>query len=116
MQIPLQITFHDLPPSPALDDEVRRRVDELGHTFDRSVSCRVLIDAPHRHHQQGRRYRVRVDLAVPGRTIVAARSPEEDASHEDVRVAVRDAFDAVERRLADFVQRRRGEVKTHQPA
>ena len=32
-------------------------------------------------------------------------------SHEDIYVAIRDAFDATQRRLADYAQRQRGDVK-----
>jgi ribosome-associated translation inhibitor RaiA len=33
--------------------------------------------------------------------------------HEDVYVAIRDAFDAMSRQLEDFARKQRGEVKTH---
>ncbi len=36
-----------------------------------------------------------------------------DHSHEDVYVAVRDAFNAAARRLEDHARRMRGDVKTH---
>ena len=41
MQTPLQITFHQLPPSPALEADVRKSVDDLETFFDRIVGCRV---------------------------------------------------------------------------
>ena len=40
---------------------------------------------------------MRVELAVPGRSIVVDREPHEHHEHEDVYIAVRDAFDAVRR-------------------
>jgi ribosome-associated translation inhibitor RaiA len=113
MQVPLQITFHEIPASETVENDVRRSVDELEKFCDRIVSCRVSIDAPHRHHHQGRRYRVLVDLGVPGTHLVAGRSPDEDAGHEDVYIAIRDSFRAVTRQLEDYVRQRRGEVKLH---
>jgi ribosome-associated translation inhibitor RaiA len=107
MQTPLQLTFHQLPPSPALEAEVRRRVDDLATFFDRIVSCRVLIEAPHHHHHQGRLYRVRIEIGVPGEHIVVGRSPDEDGAHADPYVAVRDAFRAARRQLEDHVRRLR---------
>ena len=107
MQTPLQITFHQLPPSPALEADVRARVDELATFFDRIVSCRVLIEAPHNHHHQGQLYRVRIELGVPGERIVVGRSPDEDGAHGDPYVAVRDAFRAARRQLEDHVRRLR---------
>ena len=73
----------------------------------RIVSCRVLIEAPHRHHQQGRLYRVRIEIGVPGEHIVVGRSPDEDSAHADPHVAVRDAFRAAKRQLEDHVGRLR---------
>jgi cold shock CspA family protein len=42
------------------------------------------------------------------------RSGPKDHAHEDVYVAIRDAFDAAVRRLEDHVRERRGKVKTHE--
>ena len=113
MQIPLQVTFHQLEPSEALEAQVRTWVDELETFFDGIVSCRVSIEAPHHHHHQGRLYRVRIELGVPGERIVVGRSPDEHGAHEDPYVALRDAFRAARRQLEDYVRRLRGHVKAH---
>ena len=42
------------------------------------------------------------------------REPGLDHAHEDVYVAVRDAFDAARRRLEDYVRRRHLQVKFHE--
>jgi hypothetical protein len=51
---------------------------------------------------------------VPGGKIVVSREPGEDHSHEDLHVAVRDAFDAVRRRLQDHMRRLDGDTKQHE--
>ena len=111
MQTPLQIVFHQMDPSPALEGNIRSWVADLETFFSRIVSCRVKVEAPHHHHHQGSRYKVLVDLAVPGHRIVIGRSAEENGAHEDAHVAVRDAFRAARRQLEDYVRRRRGDVK-----
>jgi hypothetical protein len=50
---------------------------------------------------------VRIDLTVPGAELVVSRDPELDHGHEDVYVAIRDAFDAARRQLADTSSERR---------
>jgi ribosome-associated translation inhibitor RaiA len=112
MRTPLQISFHQMAPSPDLDAEVRRWVDELESIFDRIVSCHVVVEAPHRHHQGGL-YAIRVELQVPGAHIVAGRSPAEHAAHTDIHVAIKDAFRAVRRQLEEHIRRARGDVKSH---
>jgi hypothetical protein len=111
MQVPLQITFHDFPPSPALEARARELVDGLETLFDGIISCRVAIDAPHRRQHQGWRYRVRVELGVPGEIIVVGHSADNDATHEDAYVALHDAFRASRRCLADYLGRMRDRVK-----
>lgn len=113
MQIPLQFTLRDMPSSPAVEAAVREKAEKLELFFDRITSCRVLIEAAHRHRHKGNLYHVRIDITVPGNEIVVKRDPAEHAEHEDIYVAIRDAFDAARRQLQTFSARRRGEVKPH---
>jgi ribosomal subunit interface protein len=110
----LQITFRNMETSPAVEAKVRERVGELEQFYDRIVSCRVMIEAPHQRRHQGDLYHIRVDLKVPGREIVVKRDPPEHHAHEDIYVAVRDCFDAVRRQLEDHVRRQRGDIKGHE--
>lgn len=80
------------------------------------MSCRVVVRAPHRHQRKGRLYHVSVDLKVPGHEIAVTRDPPQHHAHQDIYVAIRDAFDAAIRRLEDGVRRRRGDVKEHDDA
>ena len=113
MQHPLQITFRNLDASDAVETKIRAKAAELEHFSDRIIGCRVAVEAVNRRNHKGKLYKVRVDLTVPGAEIVVNHAPSEDHSHEDIYVAVRDAFDATRRRLEDYVRRRRGETKTH---
>lgn len=114
MQIPLQITFRGLPPSDAIEARIRERARKLERFHDRITSCRVVVEAAHRHHHKGNLYNVTVDLTVPGGELVVSREPHERESHQDVYVSVRDAFDAAARQLEDHLGRQRGKVKSHE--
>ncbi len=113
MQLPLQITFRHMEPSPALEARIRQRAEELERFSDRITACRVVVECAHHRHQQGNIFEVRIDLTVPGNEIVVGREPGVNHAHEDPHVAVRDAFDAARRVLEDHTRRRRGEGKTH---
>jgi ribosomal subunit interface protein len=115
MQAPLEIVFHQVDRSPAVEDAVRERVAKLERIAPDITSCRVTIEAPHKHHHQGNLYAVRVDLRYPGSELVVNRSPSADHAHEDVYVALRDAFKAARRQLQDYQRVRRGDVKAHRP-
>lgn len=114
MEHPVEITFRNMGRSEAMEARVRQRVDKLDRWFEGLLSCRVAIEADHRHHHKGNLYHVRVDVVVPGAELVAGREPHEDHAHEDAYVAIRDAFDAVTRRLEDWARKRRGDVKHHE--
>ncbi len=109
MQIPLQITFRDVPPSDAVEAHVRDKAEKLEVFYDKIMGCRVVVGMIQRHHHQGKLYNVRIDLTVPGGEVVVNRDRA-----EDVYVAIRDAFDHAKRRLEDYGRRQRGEVKAHE--
>lgn len=113
MKLELQVTFRDVEPSRGIEQAIRDKAAKLDQFYDRITSCRVVVDAPHRHHHKGRLYNVRIDLTVPGGELVVNRDNSHAAAHHDVHVAIRDAFDAARRQVQDFARRRRGEVKTH---
>ena len=111
MELPLSVTFRDMESSAAIEDDVAHQVDKLERRFGRIMSCRVVIEAPHKHRHKGRMYQVSVDLKVPGREIAANSTGPKDHAHEDMHVAIRDAFAAVERRLQDHARKSQGAVK-----
>jgi ribosome-associated translation inhibitor RaiA len=116
MQLPLQVTFRNLPPSPALTEHIRTHALELERFHGRLISCRVLVEAHPRHHRRGRLYHVRVDLGVPGGELVVSREHALPQKHEDAYVAVREAFAVATRQLEDFVRRQRGGHKLYRTA
>lgn len=113
MAIPVDVTFKGVPVSDAVREAAWKHGEELERYFDRILSCRVVIEMPHRHGRKGGLYMVRIGLSVPGSDIIVNREGPKDHAHEDVYVAMRDAFDAARRRLEDHVRRLRGDVKIH---
>ena len=64
-QLPLQITFRDIPASEAIETKIRQQVEKLNRFYQRLIRCQVIIEVPHRHQRQGKIYHVRIDLTVP---------------------------------------------------
>ncbi len=114
MQVPLEIRFHNMEPSPAIERAIRERAAKLEQFADDITSCRVAVEAPHKHHRHGKLFAVTIDVRLPGGEVVASRDPAAHHSHEDVYVSLRDAFRAVRRQLQDYVRERRGKVKAHE--
>ena len=110
MQIPLQITIRNIEHSEALETHIREKAGKLDEFFKHITSCRVVVEVPHKHQHQGRRFNVRIDIGVPGSEIAVNRDQA-----DDVYVALRDAFDAAKRQVEEYARKIRGDVKTHQP-
>jgi len=111
MKIPLQITLRDIPHSAAVETAIREKAAKLDHFYTHIMSCRVMVEIPGKHPHQGKQFNVRIDITVPGNEIVVNRD-----HHEDVYVALRDAFDAAKRQLEDYSHKQRRDTKTHEPA
>ena len=114
MQRPLQITFRNMKTSEAVEARIRKNVEKLEKSCDNLLGCRVVVEAPHAHHQKGGLYHTRIDLTIPAETIVVNREPDLHKGSTDVYVSIRDAFTAAERQLHKHSKRRQGKIKTHE--
>lgn len=110
MQTPLQITCRNIEHSEALEAHIRNKMEKLEEFFKHITSCHVVVEVPHKHQHQGRRFNVRIDIGVPGNEIVVTHELA-----DDVFVGLRDAFNAAKRQLEDYARKLRGDVKTHKP-
>jgi ribosomal subunit interface protein len=106
--LPIQITLRDLPSSDAVEEHIRKRADKLNRFYDRISSCRIVIETPQKHKHQGKLYNVRIDITIPGKELAVTRKCD-----QDIYVAIRDAFDALERQLEEHSNKQHGKVKTH---
>ncbi|MGY8962138.1 MAG: HPF/RaiA family ribosome-associated protein [Rhodospirillales bacterium] len=109
MQIPIQITFHGIDKSDAVEGKIKERVDKLGKYSNRIIGCRVVVESHHKSHSNlntnAAPFHVTIHLSVPGEDLVVRRDPKEMRAHEDMQIALRDSFEAMERRLKDYTQK-----------
>lgn len=108
MKLPLQITTRKVSLSELALETIEQRAKKLEQFCDNIIGCRVMVEAPHRHKQQGLLYNVRVDITVPNGELVVKREPD-----ENIYIAIRETFEAAQRKLKAYRRKRRGEVKNH---
>ena len=113
MQVPVKIAFHGIDKSDAVETRIMEKVEKLERYFDRITGCRVVVEKHHASHSNmntnGQPFHVSVVLEVPGNELVVKRDPKDRNSlkdHEDINIALRDAFNAMERQLKEYVSRR----------
>jgi ribosome-associated translation inhibitor RaiA len=115
MDTPLEIAFHNLSPSLALEQDIRKRVAKLERLYPRLAGCRVAIEAPHKQHRTGNIYEAHIEMHVPGGKLVVSREPHRPRQRHakpDAYASVREAFKAAEAQLKAFKDLQRGDVKT----
>jgi putative sigma-54 modulation protein len=119
MQNQVQISFHGLDHSDAVETSIRERVAKLDKMFDRITSCRVVVEPEHHSHSHQnpthQPYNVSVRLIVPGDEIVVRNDKKRSGPQDDLNTAVREVFTTMERRLRDYVRRRWYDAR-HRPA
>ncbi|MCP5279644.1 MAG: ribosome-associated translation inhibitor RaiA [Thiobacillus sp.] len=114
MRIPLEITFRHMDASPALEARIREKAEKLDRFHENVMALKVAVEAPHEHKTQGKLFQVRIDMTVPGGELVVTKGHHHQSqAHEDVYVALRDAFDVAKRRLEEYSRQQRGDVKSH---
>ena len=114
MVIPVQVTFRNMSTSDALEAAIREKAAKLDRLHPRIImGCRIAVEAERHRHMRGSLFRVRIDLTVAQGELVASGNTTQPAPHENVYLAVNEAFDEVRRQLEDHAQRLRGEVKAH---
>ena len=106
MQVGTQVTFRNMDRSEFVEAATLEKVAKLESVVEKLTSCRVAIEALHRSHHKGHLYHVRIDVTLPGAELVVGNEGHDKQAHEDVYVALRDAFDAMTRMIRKTEDRR----------
>jgi cold shock CspA family protein/ribosome-associated translation inhibitor RaiA len=118
MEVPLEIAFHNVDASAAVEHDIRERVGKLERIYGPLVRCRVSVEALHKKHRTGNVYDVHIEMHAPNGKLVVSREPHRAAQRQakpNIRTSVREAFDAAAAQLKRFKEQQAGETKLHPP-
>lgn len=108
MQRPVQITFHEIEASAAIEDLVHEKVARLEDHNQQIIGCRVSVNNAHKSRAQGAHdFEIVLQVELPGDDLV------ERVSGDDCYGAIREAFRVMQRRMTKELDKRRGEIKSH---
>ena len=97
MDIPLELSFHNLKSSDALKAAVRAHVDKLEQFHDHIIGCRVVIELPHKSQKaSGNPPDVHIVVRVPGKEIVVSK----ELAHNGHKKAATDAYAVLDNAFA----------------
>ncbi len=106
LQVPLEISFHNMEHSDWAEQEIRHRVADLESIYDRLVSCRVRVDQRANNSNGTMPPVVRIEMGIPGRKdLVVSHEPghlQQKFQRPDLHNAVHEAFRIAERQLRDY--------------
>jgi ribosome-associated translation inhibitor RaiA len=106
MQVPLEVSFHNMESSDWAEQEIRARVADLESIYDRLVSCRVRVDQRATNVNDSIPPVVRIEMGIPGRKdLVVAHEPDrlqQRYQRPDLHNAINEAFRIAERQLREY--------------
>jgi len=98
MKTNLKITFKDTKSSSHVIDLIEKKYESIRRKHGDVMRCRVVLDLPHRKSGESERYRVTVNLKVPGAELVG-KSRNRRHGSGDMFKGVSEAFAAVTAQL-----------------
>jgi len=107
MQLPLEVHFHNMDHSDALEERAREAAEKLENVCPPLQSCRVFIEAAHYSKGAGDLYEIRIDMRVPGQELAVHHTQSEaDKKQEDAHAALTKTFKIAEKRLRAYLDKR----------
>lgn len=94
-----QVVFHNIDQSSALLENINKRIEKLQRFSSDIIGGRVVLDSPHNNHQKGKVFSVTLEIHTANKGVIVRQGQHDRPAHEDIYVAVRDAFNVAERQL-----------------
>ncbi len=108
------LTFRNVERSPAIEELIYEQIEALEEVFSRIIGCEVVLHSPQNKKATGRMISVKLTVRIPGPDIRVERRIGKGETLNDIKIALRRAFDTVKRDLREQARKMgRVEVKAH---
>ena len=101
-----RVHFHNVDRSPAVEERARELLERLYRFNDRISACTLSVHGRPGGQLKGAPFTVKIELTVPGAQIHADSHHGTGVDHDDVYLALRDAFENAKRQLQDLHRER----------
>ena len=102
-----QVVYHNIDQSEAISEAVQKRIGKLKRYCDHIINGRVVLDSPHNNHHKGKVYSVTLEIHTPELEVRVNQDQHDNHAHEDLYVAIRDAFNVAERQFKSIDKKHR---------
>lgn len=114
MRNPVEISFHGVSRSAAIEDMIKKDAEKLERVCDDMVSCRVGIKLDQKSRATNNPFKITIEMRVPpGHNLVVTNSPENKGDSSDLKAVLKTTFKTAQRRLKQLVEKRQGDTKHH---
>ena len=96
-----EVVYRDFDSSPALNETINKRIAKLHRFSDSILHSRVVLNSPHNHKHKGKLFRASIELDMKGSPLLVSNDDE------SVHIAIRDAFQTMERKLKESVSKKK---------
>lgn len=111
MQVPVQITIRDdLPHTPAIDEHIHEKAENLQHYCKSLISCHVVLELANKNQNNGNLYNTRLTATVPKKELVSTHN-----ENENMYASIKAGFEDLVRQLEEYNNQMHGQVKNHKP-
>ena len=104
LNIPIQIEFHNMAHSVAVESNIRERAAGLDRFGEMIRQFRVTVEAPQKHQDTCSMYHVKIDITVPDSVFAVSHDPQLHHANEDVFVAIHDALNSAQHLLEETLR------------
>lgn len=111
MQVPVEITYRGLRPTPREEALVAQKLAQLEAHHPGIISCHLTAGPAQGRQRSGTVQEVTLEVRLPGDRLVVRRHHADAPGHAHLAPVLRDAFDAMTQALSAHRARRRGDIK-----
>jgi len=104
-----EISYPDFEPLERIKVTIKKQLEKLERLFQGIINCHVFVRSPHSHSKKPI-FHIQIHLEIPGYDLYINREAQKDYAHQDINIAIRDAFNALKRQLRE---RRKTMIKHH---
>ncbi|CCK74569.1 putative sigma 54 modulation protein/ribosomal protein S30EA [Oleispira antarctica RB-8] len=102
----LEISFRDIEHSDGIEQLIRDKAGKISSIYDSITGIRAVVAMPHNHSHKGKLAHVSLEIGLPGETVAITNDNHDNKAHEDMYVAVKDAFDVAQRKVRKIHEKR----------
>jgi ribosomal subunit interface protein len=102
----LEISFRDIEHSDGIEQLIREKASKISSIYDSVTGIRAVVAMPHNHSNKGKLAHVSLEIGLPGETVAITNDNHDNKAHEDMYIAVKDAFEIAQRKIRKIHEKR----------